>query len=74
MPVTIKTIALRYRDQEGEFQEASCLKGTDATVTVVDSAATVLTLQPYPVTYDFGMKSALTVTITGKTRYMFMFK
>lgn len=74
MPVTIKTVALRYKDQSGTFQEADCLKGTDATVTVISSAAASLTLQPYPVTYDFGLKSGLTVNVSGNTRYMFMFK
>ena len=31
-------------------------------------------LEPYPVTYSFGEKSTLTVTVTATTQYRFMFK
>lgn len=43
-------------------------------VTITTPETTTVTLEPCPVTYDFGEVAAITVTVTGTTHYHFSFK
>lgn len=46
---------------------------TSPTVTVLTPAGDTHTLKPCPVTYSFGEKTELSVTVTADTQYHFMF-
>lgn len=44
-----------------------------AVVTVLTPLTTIMTLEPCPVTYNFGEQSELTLTVTATSQYHFMF-
>lgn len=43
-------------------------------VKILTPAENTLTLKPFPTTYNFGERTALTLTVTSDTYYKFMFK
>lgn len=43
-------------------------------VEVIASTASTITIQPCPKTYSFGVKTSLTINISGNTQYHFSFK
>lgn len=51
------------------------MDGSDATaqVSILSPTGNTHTLLPFPVTYSFGEKSTLTVTVTATTQYHFAF-